>query len=106
MTPNTAQIMSILRWALSAGGPLCALLLARGQTPEQVTIFSTSLLTLVGALPPIISFVWGMFAHTDKAAIQTVAAMPDVAKIVATPGASDGVAAALKDPTMTKVVTQ
>ncbi len=106
MNPNTEQLMSIVRWLLSVGGPVSSLLIARGMPADKVSGLTTALLTIIGALPPVVSFVWGMFAHTDKAKLQAVQAMPDVAKIVAVPGAGDGVAKALADPAMPKVVNQ
>ena len=42
----------------------------------------------------------------DAAKIAAVTALPDVEKIVVQPKASDGVGAALADPTQTKVVSQ
>lgn len=42
----------------------------------------------------------------DSAKIAAVTAMPDVEKIVVQPKATDGVGAALADPTQTKVVSQ
>lgn len=104
MNPNTDQIMSIVRWLLSVGGPVSSLLIARGMPAEKVSGLTTAILTVVGAMPPIISFFWGLFAHTDKAKLQAVQAMPDVAKIVAVPNAGDGVGKALADPAMPKVV--
>jgi len=104
MTPNIDQIISILRLLLGVSGPIGALLIARGMTADQVTAFSTSLLTLVGALPPIISAVWGMFAHSDTAKIAAVTAMPDVVKIITVANPSDGVAAAVANPVQPKVV--
>lgn len=104
MNPNVEQVMSIVRWLLSVGGPVSSLLIARGMPADKVTGLTTAILTVVGGLPPIISFVWGLVAHTDKAKLQAVQAMPDVAKIVAIPNAGDGVAKALADPAMPKVV--
>jgi hypothetical protein len=42
----------------------------------------------------------------DSAKIAAVTAMPDVEKIVVQPKATDGIGAALADPTQTKVVSQ
>ncbi len=105
MNPNAEQLMSIVRWLLSVGGPVSSLLIARGMPADKVSAFTTAVLTVVGALPPIASFVWGMFAHTDKAKLQAVEAMPDVKKIVAVSNAGDGVGEALADPARPKVVT-
>jgi len=40
---------------------------------------------LVGAAVTIALTVWGIYARRDKALVQSAAAVPDVAKIVATP---------------------
>ena len=130
MSPNIDQILSVVRWLLSVGGPLGALLIARGMPVGEVTALQGSIIALVGALPPIVSFVWGMFAHTDSAKIvaaaaispeaktiafagvsdstklAAVAAMPDVEKIVVQAQAKDGVGTALADPAQTKVVSR
>jgi hypothetical protein len=106
MTPNVDQILSIVRWLLSVGGPLGALLVARGMPAGDVTALQGSIIAVIGAAPPVISFVWGLFAHTNSSKIAAVAAMPDVEKIVVQPQATDGVGAALADPTQTKVVSR
>jgi hypothetical protein len=106
MNMNIDQILSILRVLLSVGGPVGALLVARGMSPDQVTDLSTALLTIVGAAPPLIAAVWGAFAHTHAAAIATVNAMPkdQVLGVVVAPTASDGVLAAAQNPAMSKVM--
>jgi hypothetical protein len=102
---NLDQILSILRVVLSVGGPVGALLVARGMSADQVTALSTSIITICGALPPIIAAVWGAFAHTDEAKVAAAAALPGVAAVVVKVSASDGVAAAAADPTQPKVVS-
>ena len=106
MTPNIDQVLMILRVLLSVGGPVGALLVARGMTADQVTALSTSVLAIVGALPPIISLVWGMFAHTEAAKVAAVNALPkdQVIGVVVAKTASDGVLAAAQNPAMTNVV--
>ena len=37
MNPNLNQILSIVRWLLSVGGPLGAYLVSRGVPADQVT---------------------------------------------------------------------
>ena len=103
---NLDQLMSIFRWLLSVGGPVSSLLIARGMSAGDATNLTTAALTLVGALPPIISFIWGLAAHTDTAKLKAVEAMPDVKNIVAVANAGDGVGAALADPSRPKVVAR
>src|SRR5260221_5433631 len=50
--------------------------------------------------------IWSYFTKTDSAKIAAVAALPDVAKIVVKPNATNGVASAAADPNQPKVVTQ
>ena len=105
MNPNQEQWLSLIRLLLGVGGPVSAWLISRGIPADQVTALSTSIIAVVGALPPLISFVWGMLAHTDANAIKVVTAMPDVKKIEVSPLASDGVGTALADPLQPKVVS-
>ena len=106
MNPNLDQVLSIIRWLLSVGGPVGAYLVSRKIPADQVSALQTAVVTVIGALPPIASFIWGLVAHTDTAKLKSVEAMPNVAKIVAKPGATDGVAAALADPARPKVTAQ
>lgn len=59
---------------------------------------------IAAAIAAIVVGGWSQLTKTDGAAIAKVAAMPDVEKIVVQPKASDGIGAALADPTQTKVV--
>jgi hypothetical protein len=106
MSMNIDQILSVLRVLLSVGGPVGALLVARGMSPDQVTDLSTALLTIIGAAPPLVAAVWGAFAHTNAAKVAAVQAMPknQILGVVVAPTASDGVLAAANDPAMTKVM--
>lgn len=72
---NIEQILSIVRWLLSVGGPIGAYLISRGIPAEQVTILQTAIIAIIGALPPIVAFVWGLFSRTDKATIKSAAAI-------------------------------
>ena len=106
MSMNIDQILSVLRVLLSVGGPVGALLVARGMSPDQVTDLSTALLTIIGAAPPLVAAVWGAFAHTNAAKVAAVQAMPknQILGVVVATTATDGVRAAANDPTMTKVM--
>jgi len=48
-----------------------------GMPAGDVTVLQGSIITVIGALPPVISFVWGLFAHTDKAKLQSAANIVD-----------------------------
>ena len=106
MNMNIDQILSILRVLLSVGGPLGALLVARGMSADQVTALSTSLLAIVGAAPPLVAAVWGAFAHTDAAKVAAVEALPkdQIVGVVVAPTATDGILAASQNPTMPKAI--
>jgi hypothetical protein len=106
MTPNNDQLLMMLRWVLSVGGPVGALLVSHGMSADQVTALTTWLLTGLTVIPPAVAFVWGLFAHTHAAAIATVNAMPkdQVLGVVVATTASDGVLAAAQNPAMSKVM--
>ena len=96
---NSDQLLSLLRTLLQIAGTALVshgTLGITGAMWEQIS----------GAVIMIAPMIWGMYAHTDAAKIASVAAMPDVEKIVVQPAAGDGVGAALADPTLTKVVSQ
>jgi hypothetical protein len=101
---NYEQMLSLLRLLLGIGGPVGALLVARGMTQDQVTALSTSLLTIAAALPPIISFGLSLVRHSDAGEIKAVTAMPAVSAIVVKANATDGVAAAVADSAQPKVI--
>ncbi|MDE2105528.1 MAG: hypothetical protein KGL39_50340 [Patescibacteria group bacterium] len=50
--------------------------------------------------------IWSQLIKTDTAKVAAAAALPDVAKIIVKPTASDGIADMAADPTKPKVVTQ
>jgi hypothetical protein len=102
---NLDQVLSLLRVLLSVGGPVGALLVARGMSAEDVTVLSTSIITICGAVPPVVAAVWGAFAHTNASKIASVTALPGVAAVVVKLSADDGVAAAAADPTQPKVLS-
>jgi hypothetical protein len=96
MTPNTDQILSLIRAILQIVGTS---LMAKG------VVTTADWTTYSGAILMAAPIIWGLLAHTDGAKIAAVAAMPDVEKIVVQPKAGDGVGAALADPTQPKVVS-
>ena len=99
MTPNNAQLLSLLRTVLQIAGTAIVAhgtLGINGAMWEQIS----------GGILMLAPIIWSMFAHTDSAALATVEAMPDVAKIVPVSNPGDGVAAALADPSRPKVTMQ
>lgn len=123
MNINSAQFISILSTLLKIIGTAVVAhgtLGINGAMWEQIT----------GGVLMLAPVIWDMFRHTDSAAITraaeispegkaaafanvpdsvkiaAVTALPDVEKIVVQPQASDGVGAALADPTQTKVVSR
>lgn len=103
---NSDQVVMIIRWLLSVGGPVGAYLVSRGYPADQITGLQTAIISLCGAVPPLVSFIWGYFSHTDSANIKKVEANPGVAQIIIKPTATNGTAAAAADPARPKVVTQ
>lgn len=99
MNITSAQFISLLSTLLKIVGTAViahGTLGINGAMWEQIT----------GGVLMIAPIIWDMFRHTDGAAIASVAAMPDVEKIVVQPQAKDGVGAALADPAQHKVVSQ
>ena len=99
MTPNNDQLLSLLRTLLQIVG---SFIVSHGTFGINGAIWEQ----ISGAIIIIAPTIWSMYAHTDRANIEKVSAMPDVKKIVVKPNADDGVGAALADPAQTKVVTQ
>lgn len=98
--PNSAQIESIIRWMLAAGGPAASLLVARGADATDLQNITNLALLIV---PPLVSIVWSMFAKTDKQLIGTAAAVPGVEGVKIAATATGGAAAAAADPKLTNV---
>jgi hypothetical protein len=76
MKPNLDQVLAIVRWLLSVGGPLGAYLVSRGIPAEQVTGLQEALIALLGTVPPIATFIWTLFAHTDTAKVISASTIP------------------------------
>jgi len=90
---NQDQVLSAVRWLVSVGGGYAV---GRGWiTTDQITY-------ILGAAVAIVPLVFSFMVHTDTAKLKAVEAMPDIAKIVAVPNASNGVAAAVADPSRPK----
>lgn len=70
---NVQQVLSAVRWAFATFGPL---LVSHGY------VGSSTLEMVSGALVSLIPLVWGLFAHTQAAAVATVDA---IAKEVGSP---------------------
>ena len=102
------QITSLLRWFLSVGGPIGAWLIAhKYASADDLTVIATSLIALVGAVPPLVSFVWSMFAHSETGTIMAAAALTDVQKITVAPSATaDSAAGTLASDTSVPKVTK
>ena len=98
MTPNGAQLLSLLRTVLSVVGTLVVAhgsLGINGAMWEQIS----------GAVLMLAPIVWSMYVHTDGQKIAAVTAMPGVAQIIVKTSADDGAAAAAADPTQPKVIS-
>ena len=93
---NANQVKGILRAIVPAA---VAYVVGRGWLSQG------SASDVAAALIALLSAGWSVQAHTDASAIKAVAAMPDIQAIVAEPNPRDGVAAAVADPTQTKVVS-
>lgn len=104
---NKQQWLDILRNVIVFG---CGVLVAKGTLPADFDVngLVSTLTAIVGGIGTLVAIVQSLNSKTDKNQIAAVAAMPDVAKIVVAPTASNGVAAALKDETVpfAKVVTE
>jgi hypothetical protein len=100
---NADQVAMAIRWLLSVGGPIGAFLVSHGMKSEDVTALGAALVGLVGALPPVISFIWGWYKHSIEGRLQTAKNIPGVKKIVVGPEAPSPVTAAALDPSDPKV---
>lgn len=82
-TMNYEQAMSLLRTALQIAGTLAV---SRGWvSAEQAAALTDQLIVLTGAAAVIGATVWGLVARSRKNLVASVAALPEVKAIVATP---------------------
>lgn len=101
--PSNAKIEETIRWLLTTGGPLSAYLVSQGMAPSQINTIMTVALAVV---PPLVSYVWGLFRKSDKQLIAQAAAVPGVNGVVVSPYATGGAAAAAADPKLPTVAHQ
>ena len=115
--PSFGQANAVLRHVYSSAGTAVAVLaIFAGLTPEQqaallnaihqITDGATSILAGLGTLVPIVSAVYAAWSGRSKALVTAVASMPDVTRIEVKDTAKNGVAAALNDPKLDKVVPE
>lgn len=97
---NQEQLLSLLRTFLQVAGTFVLGHSIFGPETSQWWELISGVVILVAPT------IWSIYAHSDAALIKNVTAMPDVAKIIVVPGASDGAGAAASDPAQTKVVRQ
>jgi hypothetical protein len=82
---NTEQLWLSLRVICSAGGPVAALLIARGMPKEDVTLWSDLALAILGIAPTIVSLFVGLRNRTDAAKIVAAENVPGVVEIKVDP---------------------
>jgi len=78
------QIASAVRWLLTAlSAMLSGFLISKG----FATTASAAALTafILGLVPSIAAFLWGLWAHTKSSTIAAASALPEVHSIVTTP---------------------
>lgn len=106
ISPNLEQVLSALRKLLAAGGPLSAVLIMQGIPPEKVNAWMEIAMLLLGIVPLLVSIVWGMFTHTDRATIAAVQKNPEVSRITVKDDATGAAANAVDNIAMTKVISE
>lgn len=135
MNPTPDQWMAIVRWVLTLiGGMLVGRGLMQAPSVAKLTDEVINAIPVISAfiagITPLVTLVWGIIKHSDAskvtdakalppaeklqvaetlpdgAKLRMVEAMPDVRSIVAKSTATDGVAAAVKDESRPKVVSQ
>jgi hypothetical protein len=100
---NRKQLLVLLRAAATFAGGMLVMHGVMTDTQfdsliNQIGTVLTDLSVLGGMLVPIVTAAWGMFAHSDAAAVKDAAAVPGVSVIV-TPAADEKVKAAVPDLT-------
>jgi hypothetical protein len=78
MTPNQDQYLMLVRAVMLIAGPL---LISHGVNSNDLATLSSGVEALVGAALTVGPIVWGMFAHTQAAALKQAAAIPAVQEI-------------------------
>lgn len=99
---NQQQLEGIIRWLLTAGGPLGSILISKGASADTLNQITAIALAVV---PPLIALAWGQFRKTDKQILTAAATVPGASVRVDTslnpqtgaPVASPGALAAVAD---------
>lgn len=97
---TSAQILSIVRLLLGAGGPLAAWLLSKSIDPNTVI---SIIEWLVGAGGPIIAGIWSMFVHSPTGQVKSAACLPGVVVGVNPAAAPASLVDVARDPSQPKV---
>ena len=103
---NQQQIEGIIRWLLTAGGPLGSILVSKGasaDTLNQITAIA------IAVVPPLIALVWGQIRKSDKQLLAAASNVPGATVAVDTSfnsSASPGAIAAVADSKLPNVVAK
>jgi hypothetical protein len=77
------QIASAVRWAITAAsGVVSGYLISKGWASTGSAAALTTF--LIGLVPSIATFIWGLWAHSTSSTIAAASALPEVHKIVTT----------------------
>lgn len=72
--PNKEQSLSILRNVISL---VAGILVGKGiLSAEQAATLTNEIMIAAPAVAAIVTLIWGLIAHTDKAKVESVASMP------------------------------
>jgi hypothetical protein len=78
------QISSAIRWLLTAvSAMLSGLLISKGFATTESAAALTAF--LLGLVPSIAAFIWGMWAHSTNGTIAAASALPEVHSVITTP---------------------
>ena len=80
MFPNGDQVLSLIRSVMLIAGTWLG---TKGVSSTDVASLQSNVVTIVGALLALMPVVWGMFAHTHTAMIESVNAADNGVKVVA-----------------------
>ncbi len=95
---NDAQFWSLIRTLIqSTGASLAVVGIVHPATVEQLVGLTASMQILIGAAANIVTTIYSLVIRTKAGLVASAAALPEVAKIVATPE----IVAKVDDPTVT-----
>ena len=80
MFPNGDQVLSLIRSVMLIVGTWLG---TKGVSSTDVASLQSNVLTIGGALLALMPVVWGLFAHTHTAMIESVNAADNGVKVVA-----------------------